>query len=97
MTKRDGAWSIDGKHVAARRPKVQRVDIAARDEEQAEVRADGKVVKRPCKLALAVRGAAGGIVFRNDLIAGVHRHDASARDGPADRGAGLCRGGRSSS
>ena len=41
--------------------------------------------------------AKGLVVFRDNLIACVHRHDASARDGPADRGAGLGRGGRPSS
>lgn len=92
MTEIDGASSIHGKHVAARIPEKHRVDVAPRDEEQAKVRADEKIAERPDKLALRVRRTSGRVIFRDDLIAGVHRHDASARDGPADRDASLGRG-----
>ena len=97
MTECDGAWSIDGKHVAARVSEKHRVDVATRDEEQAYVGPHRQIAKRPGKLALTIRSTASRVVFRDNLIACVHRHDASARDGPADRGAGLGRGGRPSS
>ena len=92
MTERDGARSIDGKHIAARISEKHRVDIAARDKKQADVGSHGEVVDRPGKLALGIRRTPGRVIFRNDLIVAVHRHDASAGDGPADRDASLSRG-----
>lgn len=96
MAEVDGARGINGKHVAARIPEIHRVDGAARDEEQAEVRADGQIAKRPGILTLGVRGAAGSIVLCDNLIARIHRDDAGTRHSSADRDASLGRGSRPS-
>ena len=88
---------IDGKHVGARHPEVHRVDVAARDEEQADVCPHRKIIERPDKLALRVRRAPDRVIFRDDLIAAVHRDDAGTRHGPADRDASLGRRSRPSS